>query len=89
MALMALLKALVTDVATLSCPTLLKKALKLPAAALPLVEPNHTLRMLRILSWKSVIENNGIETEVIMKGLGEIDGIARLFAEHLKEAQQI
>ncbi len=40
-------------------------------------------------SWKSVIETNGIGTEVIMKGLGEIDGIARLFAEHMKEAEQI
>ena len=54
--LMALLMALTVALLAVVSPTLLKKASKLVLAALPLVEPYHTLRMERILSWKSRME---------------------------------
>jgi sirohydrochlorin cobaltochelatase len=39
-------------------------------------------------SWKSILEREGYETEVIMKGLGEIDDIAEVFADHAREADE-
>lgn len=38
-------------------------------------------------SWKSVLEKDGYETEVIFQGLGEIDAIGEFFAEHAKESR--
>lgn len=40
-------------------------------------------------SWDSLLQAEGFETEVILKGLGEIDEIAQMFVEHLKEAKAI
>ena len=40
-------------------------------------------------SWKSVLEREGFETRLIIKGLGEIDAIGRLFVEHIKEADRL
>ena len=40
-------------------------------------------------SWTSILNSNGIETEVILKGIGEIDEIAQIFVEHLSEAKEI
>ncbi len=37
-------------------------------------------------SWKSELEEAGYEVRVIMKGLGEFEGIRRIFAEHIEEA---
>ena len=37
-------------------------------------------------SWQSRMERDGYETEVILKGIGEIDAIAGLFVEHAKES---
>ncbi len=36
-------------------------------------------------SWDSILKADGFETEVIMKGLGEIDAIAEMFVKHLKK----
>jgi sirohydrochlorin cobaltochelatase len=38
-------------------------------------------------SWKSILEEAGYEVEVILKGMGEIDAIARMFVEHTKKAK--
>jgi sirohydrochlorin cobaltochelatase len=40
-------------------------------------------------SWKSILEKEGYETEVILKGLGEIDAIAEVFADHAREAENL
>ena len=37
-------------------------------------------------SWKSEMENAGYEVRVILKGLGEVKGIRRIFEEHIREA---
>lgn len=37
-------------------------------------------------SWKSELEEADYEVRVIMKGLGEFEGIRRIFAEHIEEA---
>lgn len=36
-------------------------------------------------SWKSELEAEGYEVRVIMKGLGEFEGIRRIFLEHIEE----
>ena len=33
-------------------------------------------------SWKSILEREGLETEIILKGIGEIDAVARLYVKH-------
>ena len=40
-------------------------------------------------SWDSILKADGFETEVIMKGLGEIDAIAEMFVKHLKKAESL
>ena len=40
-------------------------------------------------SWDSILKADGFETEVIMKGLGEIDAIAEIFVKHLKKAESL
>ena len=37
-------------------------------------------------SWKSQLEAQGYETVSVLKGLGEYEGIRRLFVEHVKDA---
>ena len=37
-------------------------------------------------SWKSELEENGYEVRVILKGLGEFEGIRKIFTEHIEEA---
>ena len=39
-------------------------------------------------SWKSQLEDEGYEVRVIMKGLGEFEGIRRIFLEHIEEAME-
>lgn len=38
-------------------------------------------------SWKSILNNAGYKTEIILKGLGEYEEIAQLFVEHLRNAE--
>ena len=38
-------------------------------------------------SWDSLLQAEGFETEIILKGMGEIDAIAALFVEHLQAAK--
>ena len=40
-------------------------------------------------SWDSLLRAEGFETEIFLKGMGEIDGIADLFVEHLQAAEEI
>ena len=40
-------------------------------------------------SWDSLLQAEGFETEIILKGMGEIDAIAALFVEHLRAAQPV
>ena len=40
-------------------------------------------------SWDSLLRAEGFETEIILKGMGEIDAIAGLFVEHLRDAEDI
>lgn len=40
-------------------------------------------------SWKSILEKEGFETEVILKGIGEIDAIGELFAKHAKNSTEL
>lgn len=40
-------------------------------------------------SWASILKADGFETEVILKGMGEIDAIAQMFVSHLNEAEQL
>ena len=37
-------------------------------------------------SWKSELEAEGYEVRVIMRGLGEFEGIRKIFLEHIEEA---
>lgn len=37
-------------------------------------------------SWKSELEEEGYQVRVIMKGLGEFEGIRRIFIEHIENA---
>ena len=39
-------------------------------------------------SWDSVLKAEGFETEILLKGMGEIDAVAELFVEHLRAAQK-
>ncbi|HJA13170.1 MAG TPA: sirohydrochlorin cobaltochelatase [Candidatus Mediterraneibacter merdipullorum] len=39
-------------------------------------------------SWKSELESEGYEVRVIMKGLGEFEGIRNLFLEHIEDAME-
>ncbi len=36
-------------------------------------------------SWKSILEKEGFETEIVMKGLAEYDEVIAIWMEHLKE----
>lgn len=36
-------------------------------------------------SWKSILEKEGIETKIVMKGLAEYDEVVEIWVEHLKE----
>ena len=40
-------------------------------------------------SWKSVLEQDGYETQVLLQGLGELSQISRLFGEHLDCAEEL
>ena len=40
-------------------------------------------------SWKSAMERAGYEVRTIMKGLGELPGIRRIFADHVREAEDM
>ncbi len=40
-------------------------------------------------SWDFILRNAGYETEVRLKGMGEIDKVAEMFVEHLEEARPI
>ena len=37
-------------------------------------------------SWKTELEEAGYEVRTLVKGLGEIPGIRRIFLEHIREA---
>ena len=39
-------------------------------------------------SWKSQLEEAGYEVRVILKGLGELEGIRKIFLEHIEEAAE-
>ena len=39
-------------------------------------------------SWKSQLEDEGYEVRVIMKGLGEFEGIRWIFLEHIEETME-
>ena len=39
-------------------------------------------------SWKSQLEEAGYEVRVILKGLGELEGIRKIFLEHIVEAAE-
>ena len=39
-------------------------------------------------SWKSRLEEEGYEVRVILKGLGELEGIRKIFLEHIEEAAE-
>ncbi len=39
-------------------------------------------------SWKSMLEKAGFQVRICMKGLGEMDGIRRMFVRHLSEAEE-
>jgi sirohydrochlorin cobaltochelatase len=36
-------------------------------------------------SWKTLFEEEGFETEVYLKGMGENDEIAKIYVEHTRE----
>ncbi len=40
-------------------------------------------------SWKTMLENAGIECVPVMKGIGEDDNMAAIFVDHLKEAVEL
>lgn len=40
-------------------------------------------------SWKSVFEKEGYEVRCVLKGLGEYEGIRKLFLEHLAQAEEV
>lgn len=40
-------------------------------------------------SWKSKLDGEGYQTEVILAGLGEYEQIQNLFAEHAAQAESI
>lgn len=40
-------------------------------------------------SWKSILEQDGYETQVLLQGLGELPQISRLFGEHLDCAEEL
>lgn len=39
-------------------------------------------------SWDSMLKAEGFTTEIMLKGMGEIDAVAELFVEHLRMAQK-
>lgn len=39
-------------------------------------------------SWKGRLEEEGYEVRVILKGLGELEGIRKIFLEHIEEAAE-
>ena len=40
-------------------------------------------------SWDSILKAEGFETQIILKGLGELDAIAEMFVEHLRQAKSV
>ncbi|RPF47944.1 sirohydrochlorin cobaltochelatase [Hydrogenoanaerobacterium saccharovorans] len=40
-------------------------------------------------SWKMILEQKGYQTQILLQGLGSLDGIGNLFAEHLKKAEEL
>lgn len=40
-------------------------------------------------SWKSMLAKEGYEVRPVLKGLGEIEGICRMFVRHAKEAKEM
>ena len=59
-----------------------------PGQSVP-VEARNDLAGAEADSWDSILKADGFETEVIMKGLGEIDAIAEMFVKHLKKAESL
>jgi sirohydrochlorin cobaltochelatase len=39
-------------------------------------------------SWKSVLEESGIECEPVMKGTAEYDNLAGIWVKHLKDVME-
>lgn len=61
-----------------------KKAVLMP---MMLVAGDHAKNDM-LLGWKPALEKLGIETECIMKGLGEYPDIRKIYVEHAKEVAQ-
>lgn len=40
-------------------------------------------------SWDSILKAEGFETDIVLKGMGEIDEIAKVFVKHLQNAERI
>ncbi|MDO5146237.1 MAG: precorrin-2 C(20)-methyltransferase [Eubacteriales bacterium] len=40
-------------------------------------------------SWDSILKAEGFETKVLLKGMGELDAVANMYVEHLKNAKQL
>ena len=40
-------------------------------------------------SWRSILERDGYETEVILQGIGEIDAVAEVFADHARKSIRV
>lgn len=40
-------------------------------------------------SWNAILQKEGFETEIFLKGMGEIDAVAQMFVSHLKRAGEI
>ena len=67
----------------------LKKACLMPMLIVAGVHVREDLAGDQEDSWKSIFKARGIETDIILKGLGENDDIAQMYVDHIKRAGKV
>ena len=67
----------------------LKKAFLMPMLVVAGLHVREDLAGDQEDSWKSRFRARGIQTDILLKGLGEIDEIARIYADHISNAREL
>ena len=67
----------------------LKKAFLMPMLVVAGLHVREDLAGDKEDSWKSRFHARGIETDILLKGLGEIDEIAQVYADHIRNAREL
>ena len=67
----------------------LKKAFLMPMLVVAGIHVREDLAGDQETSWKSRFRARGIQTEILLKGLGELDDIAQIYVDHIRQAKKL